>query len=223
MFRSKSFNINQPVALNSLPHYNSVPNMKFISVNVRSSIIIKEVDKNEALNTTNMLINETMNKEWRYENSVGFLNDDDEEKKWNDRYNSANYIFKQISISAKSDIDKKNRPKDSIFFAAYFKGVPIGVLQFSPQNKDYPELPIVDYLATHCGIRDCGVLLIECAVNKSQQLGMKGKLILSSVKAAKQLYISMGFTQLDDEVYLQLNPNESSKWYFINNCYKFIG
>ncbi|MDC9589892.1 GNAT family N-acetyltransferase [Xenorhabdus sp. XENO-10] len=222
-FRSGSLNVSQPAEFGRLTRTKSTSHQKLTSVDARIFIAIKEVSAQEALNIANKITNTTMIKnEWEYYNPSGSIND--EQEKWNARYKSTHYILDQISSSAKDYINKIAKPeKKVIFFAAYFKGIPIGVLQFSLKNDDYPELPIIDYLVTHCGIRNCGSLLIEYALNKSQQLGMKGKLTLSSVPAAMPVYFNMGFTILDDGVYLQLNPTESNKWYSINGHYRFRG
>ncbi|OKP01133.1 hypothetical protein [Xenorhabdus eapokensis] len=213
IFRTKSFNINQPVRSGFLNRTQSFSGRMPESIDVRASIVTKEISSEEAENALMKITQETMSSDWQCSNPL-----DNEQNKWNTRYNQASGIFYCILARIRSPVVKKT---GILFFASYFKGVPIGILQFSPKNKALTEYPEVDYLATHCGIRNCGVLLIEYAVNKSQQLGMNGKLTLTPLSGAEPAYFNMGFTYLNSMT-LMLNPAAiKNKWYFIEGRYKY--
>ncbi|WP_167371861.1 hypothetical protein [Xenorhabdus beddingii] len=182
----------------------------------RKWVIIKEVGSEKALIESQKIINNIQGNGWGY-NIYGPL--ENEQYKWNNRYNDTLEIVKNIlRINT-----IKAYVKYKIFFVAYFKAVPIGILQFTPASHTSYGLPKIDFLATHCGIRNCAALLIEYAMNKSFELGSDGKLILSSLQGARQAYVNLGFISHGDTHLLILDPNNSDKWHFINGCYKYRG
>ncbi|WP_340615390.1 GNAT family N-acetyltransferase [Xenorhabdus entomophaga] len=209
MFRSKSFNINRPTILGSLIHAKSVLGISSV-MDARMSIKINEVSASEALNVTNIIMTETMDCEWKCDDSEHWL--DNQQEKWNKRYDSAFSIFELAHNKISRFIKEKKASKiNSLFFAAYFKGVPIGILSLSFASEATFDMPEVDYLATHCGIRGCGVLLIEQAVNKSQQLGKNGNLKLNPLSEAVPAYMEMGFVETGS--HMELHPIErNDKW-----------
>ncbi|WP_338803736.1 hypothetical protein WDV76_17300 [Xenorhabdus griffiniae] len=223
MFRSKSFNIPRPATLGSLTHAKSVSDIGSAVVDARIFITIKEVTPHEALNVTNIIMTTTMNTEWKCSSSEYLLGNNEQEK-WNMRYYSAYSIFELVHNKIERFIRRKKLSKmDLLFFAAYFKGVPVGILAFIPVDNVTTDLPTVEWLATHCGIRNCGVLLMEHAVNKSQQLGSNGKIKLFPLHEATQVYINMGFSP-GNLGYMVLDPANSHKWRFnlSNNSYRYI-
>ncbi|MBD1226346.1 GNAT family N-acetyltransferase [Xenorhabdus griffiniae] len=223
MFRSKSFNILRPATLDSLTHAKSVSDISSAVIDVSIFITIREVSPHEALNVTNIIMTTTMNTEWKCSSSE-YLPGDNEQEKWNMRYDSAYSMFELVHNNIERFIRRKKLSRmDSLFFAAYFKGVPVGILAFTPANDITSELPTVEYLATHCGIRNCGVLLMEHAVNKSQQLGNNGKIKLFPLSEATPAYINMGFSR-GDLGYWVLDPANSHKWRFNlrNKGYRYI-
>ncbi|MBE8596615.1 hypothetical protein IQ209_08830 [Xenorhabdus sp. BG5] len=133
MFRSKSFNIPRPATLGSLTHAKSVSDIGTAVIDARIFITIKEVSASEAVNVTNRLMTTTMNSEWKCDEFVHSL--DNEQEKWNMRYFSAYKAFTLMHKNAKiSEIN-------ALFFAAYFKGIPVGILQFySGDNGTYEYL-----------------------------------------------------------------------------------
>jgi hypothetical protein len=162
------------------------------------------------------IIRNTMNNDWIDFNSAPCLND--EQRRWKARYDDALEIFNEVCSNSEIHILLSRPDKKTFFYIAYYMGHPIGVLQLSM----YYKLPKVAFLATHCGIQGCGKLLIEYAVNKSQQLGHNGKLYLKSLDNAQHVYKSMGFINAGE--YLELNPAErTDKWIWnsVKNCYKF--
>ncbi|PHM46086.1 N-acetyltransferase [Xenorhabdus mauleonii] len=107
-----------------------------------------------------------------------------------------------------------NLNDDKLFFIAYFSGVPVEVLQLNLRNPsgyvaaNNTDIPKVEYFATHCGIRNCGIILIEYVVNESLKLGKGGRLKCTILEAVRDIYLNMGFTELSPQ-YMQLDPNES--------------
>ncbi|OTA21454.1 N-acetyltransferase [Xenorhabdus beddingii] len=214
MFRTKSFNIHRPVETVPLTRAKSAPNIALAVANARVSMTVREIDAKEACSATNRMMNNTMDSGWKYENPSHFL--DDKQQKWNSRYDEALSVFDLVSWNAQRELSESK--KKLFFFAAYYQGVPVGILQLTTENG-FAE---VDYLATHCGIRNCGVLLIEQAVNKSQQLGMQGKIKLRPLQDAIPAYIKMGFIKVPP--YLELDPAQTEdKWHYdkVSNRYKY--
>ncbi|PHM61489.1 hypothetical protein [Xenorhabdus ishibashii] len=221
MFRSKSFNIPRPATLGSLTHAKSVSDISSAVIDARIFITIREVSPHEVLNLTNAIMKTTMNTEWKCSSSE-YVSGDYEQENWNIRYESARSIFELVHNKIKLCSEKLSRI-GSLYFAAYFQGVPVGILEFIPADNIISNLPTVEYLATHCGIRNCGVLLMEHAVNKSQQLGNNGKIKLIPLHKATPAYINMGFSP-SDSGYLVLDPANSHRWHFnpSNNSYRYI-
>ncbi|MDC9581106.1 GNAT family N-acetyltransferase [Xenorhabdus sp. PR6a] len=213
MFRSKSFNnINQPSVFGHLTHAKSASDINKTVLDARTFITIRRVGVEEIYRITQRVINNSQG--WEYNNSSNFP--DDEQTKWNDRHDYACNMLSNMGRCMKHYADRKK----IVFFVAYFQGVPVGALQFNP--NDGCEIPEVDYLATHCGIRNCGVLLMEYAVNESRQLKMGGQLRLTPLDNAISAYLKMGFTELSGSTYLYLNPAESNKWDCSNlNRYRY--
>ncbi|CDG16451.1 GNAT family N-acetyltransferase [Xenorhabdus doucetiae] len=203
MFRSKSFNnINQPSVFGHLTHAKSASDINKTVFDARTFITIRRVGVEEIYGITQRIINNSQG--WEYNNSSNFP--DDEQKKWNGRHNYACDMLLNIGRCMKHYADIRK----IVFFVAYFQGVPVGVLWFDPNYEC--EIPEVDYLATHCGIRNCGVLLMEYAVNESRQLGRGGQLKLTPLDNAIPAYLKMGFTELSGSTHLYLNPAENNKW-----------
>ncbi|PHM77337.1 GNAT family N-acetyltransferase [Xenorhabdus cabanillasii] len=220
MFRSKSFNINnRSVGFGSLTRSKSCSDMYTTLVNMKTFITIKEVSPEEALYATEKMLTETMADDWFY---FDFLKLDEEQERWKMRYNQAYNILNCISTNAKlQSMRDKTGGSKKFFFVAYFRSIPVGALQLLVKDNHENELPEVSFLATHCGIRGCGILLIESAVNKSQQSGMEGKLQLSPYERARSAYMAMGFTRVGG--HLELYPADRSdkwKWNEIINRYE---
>ncbi|MDC9596057.1 GNAT family N-acetyltransferase [Xenorhabdus anantnagensis] len=226
-FRSKSFNINCPSVFEPLYRSKSTSDIGSPSFDIRLWIKIKKSTEEEMYNVVNSIMIKTMKyDEWQYHNKDNVY--DNEQKKWNERHAESHGIFRTMDLNIELGVnDEKRREskQELLFFVAYFKGVPIGVLQLTPSDDEFgTPLLEVSYIAAHCGIRNCGVLLIEHAVNESQQLCMNGNLKINPIPASRQIYINMGFTESFSKTsknYLYLNPAKSLKWHFINDRYKY--
>ncbi len=85
-----------------------------------------------------------------------------------------------------------------------------------------PQAPFlsVEYITTHPGSAGCGEILMECAVNYSQELHFGGKLALyAASQTARDFYSSIGFMVTDSSTsgpaHMKLEPATapgSSKW-----------
>ncbi|WP_143706519.1 GNAT family N-acetyltransferase [Xenorhabdus innexi] len=193
---------------------------------MKASIIIKEVGPEETFRAMGIMENETMAEDW-YDFDLHQL--DEEQRSWSARYSQSSEVLSYIARNAKLESlpsvygNANPSGRNQFFFVAYFRGVPIGALQLLVYGKDEDQLPEVYFLATHCGIRGCGVLLMEYAVNKSQQLGRKGKLKLTPYDRARSAYMGMGFIVNKDNK-LELHPDENNdRWIWNENTqsYKF--
>ncbi|PHM69299.1 hypothetical protein [Xenorhabdus kozodoii] len=127
------------------------------------------------------------------------------------RYQNAKmrFISIKLSINPASNEDK--------FFIAYYFSNPIGILQFSTKNNT----PTVVNFAMHYLVRNCGYLLMECAVNESLDLGKEGKIQLDALPRAEEAYFNMGFLKSPGDVMI-LEPAISDKWCMIEGCYKYM-
>ncbi|PHM61851.1 GNAT family N-acetyltransferase [Xenorhabdus ishibashii] len=204
MFRSKSFNIHQPLVSGSLIRAQSFSEKWPSSVNIRASIVINEVSPEEASRAMTKIRTDMKDNSWKY--LVDSIGCDDEQKKWNSRFTKAFEILGSISLNAKL----RTKESGMSFFVAYFRGIPIGGLLLSTGDNYFPALPKVIYLAIHCGIRGCGALLIEQAVNKSQKWGKNGNLQLNPLREAIRAYLDMGF--VETETHMELHPERNDKW-----------
>ncbi|PHM47543.1 GNAT family N-acetyltransferase [Xenorhabdus miraniensis] len=216
MLRSKSFNIHQPLTPGSLIRSQSFSGKWPSSVDIRASIVIKEVSPEEASSEMMKVRKEMKDNSW--ECFIYSGNYDNEQEKWNSRFTGAYEILSDILINA----NLRTKESGVSFFVAYFRGSPIGGLQLSPGDNEFPDFPKVNYLATHCGIRGCGALLLEQAVNKSQRLGKDGNLKLRPLLRAIPAYVDMGFVEI--ESHMELHPIErNDKWKYdeATNTYKY--
>ncbi|MDX7992828.1 hypothetical protein [Xenorhabdus littoralis] len=228
MFRSKSFNLNRPVKSGesgSLIRTKSLSGSGPSSLNLRSSIVIKEVSPKEASELAVRIYQETMtDDDWKYYNPLDFPLDE-ERSKWISRFEFSYGIFRCVPY----EVDYKFE-KEMLFFVSYFRGVPIGILELIPKN-DSLDLPKVKYLTMHCGIRDSSFLLIEFAVNKSRELNKGGSLQVTVPKEIVREYIKMGFIQTtshlvsSSNIHLELHPDQQGgKWRYNSNTrtYKYL-
>ncbi|CBJ80915.1 hypothetical protein; putative exported protein [Xenorhabdus bovienii str. Jollieti] len=226
MFRSKSF-INRSLSFNSLPLSQSTSNIEKTVYSVNTLITVKKVSAEEAVKAIDIILTKNMMEEWSFCDFHDQLDvqHDVNQKKWRERYMNSHHIFHNIKDHAEDYMKKAKSNDDRLFFIVYFGSVPIGGLQLSLKNLSesnliFPKLPEVEYIVTHCGIRNCGIILMEQAVNESQQLNMGGKLMLYPLPDAVPAYLKMGFTK-QNGTYLYLDPSESSVWHIVNGCYKY--
>ncbi|PHM37228.1 GNAT family N-acetyltransferase [Xenorhabdus innexi] len=190
----------------------------FGSRNCNFDIEVKEVTSEEASIALKRIL-ETLDCSWECSEPLYSPRFDNEQIAWNHRYNDTRKILRFLKNNTGSSSNRSNELNKNIFLIAYFRGVPIGASLLCRERNDSLK---VRFLATHQGIRGCGALLIESAVNKSKQMGMEGKLELAPLKRAEGAYMNMGF--IGNGEYMVLRPNESSEQWMWNEekqCYKY--
>ncbi|MDE9456098.1 hypothetical protein [Xenorhabdus bovienii] len=222
MFRSKSF-INRSLSFNSLSRSQSTSDIEKTVFNVNTLITVKKVRAKKVVEAIDRILTKNMTDKWKFSGFNDQL--DFNQIKWGERYVNSHNMFNDIKANAEDYMKKAKSNNDRLFFIIYYCGVPIGGLQLglknlSASNSVFLKVPEVEFIVTHCGIRNCGIILMEQAVNESQQLGMGGKLMLYSLSGAEPAYLKMGFTKRDSG-YLYLDPSESSVWRIVNGCYKY--
>ncbi|PHM37408.1 N-acetyltransferase [Xenorhabdus mauleonii] len=223
MFRSKSFDMHRPIGFGSLSRACSMPNIKITMHDARMSLVVKEVDKNKAQKNVSTILYENMlNKDWLYEETSE--PPDSFQQKWNDRYDESRRALVNILEEISRDIRPRQKlEKDILYFIAYFRGVPVGALLLYADGGSKGASSI-EHMATHSGIRGCGVLLIEAAINKLLQLGMSGKVrTIASTNENARAYINMGFRHIDQYELILRPAKRNDKWNFIDGHYKYIG
>ncbi|MDR0218417.1 MAG: hypothetical protein LBI71_05955 [Enterobacteriaceae bacterium] len=220
IYRSKSFNLHRPLESSGLTRANSFSGKWSKSFNIRASIVIKEVSALSAHRAVEKILNETMDDDW---NDIEYSTLNNETRKWHDRFCQTKDILSNIlsvseGLSMESPTELSMDRSRELFFVAYFRSVPVGALYLLVTNNG--RIPEVVYVATHCGIRNCGPLLIESAVNKSQQFGTGGKLKLFPLEKARYAYLKMGFSNLN--LMMQLVPSEHpDKWIWNTNTQRY--
>lgn len=228
MYRTKSFNINMPEKVASLRRSQSSPNLASLSFNARASLMSKPVSFREVLNSVNTIKTHTLQDKWEYKNKEFEELDEELDKesyeeriKWNQR--SSNTIS-MIQWGVGSLLKNEDDQEKYRYFVSYFRGVPVGAVIFSPEGKHVSDIPEVMLLVTHPGIRGCGILLMECAVNESKNLEKEGKVQVLSITSAKNAYTSMGFIpMMQRNLLLLLEPSKSPQWVLKQDRYQFIG
>ncbi|MDX7990309.1 hypothetical protein [Xenorhabdus littoralis] len=226
MFRSKSFT-NQPLSFNSLSRSKSTSDIRKTVFNVNTLITVEKVSASEAVKKIDRILMKSMTEEWGFCDFNDRLDVqlDSNQIIWRERYMNARHIFSDIKEHAEDYMGKAKVNNDRLFFIVYFGGIPIGGLQLSLKNLSDsnlvdPKLPEVEFIATHCGVRNCGIILMEQAVNESQLVGKDGKLMLHPLPESVPAYLKMGFTK-HDRGYFYLEPSQSNLWHFINGFYKY--
>jgi hypothetical protein len=89
--------------------------------------------------------------------------------------------------------------------ACYVGDQPVGFVALEPR-----EIPYVDTVFTHPGLKDVGGVLIEQAVKTSIEWGKGGKLKLTPLSTAQDAYERLGFV-LEGNA-MTLDPVTSDKW-----------
>ncbi|MDX7998139.1 hypothetical protein FE394_02735 [Xenorhabdus sp. Reich] len=219
IFNRKLSNISEQKTSGSLNRWNSSPELTSHFID-RSSLNIIEVSFQEALNSIHKMKFKIEEDNWEYmPNPDEQL--DEEQRKWKNRcYCTKDMLGAGINIlnDIKNELNYGGKYNYN-FFVSYFKLAPIGALILSSSSNlsDFPEVMI---LVTHSGIKGSGILLIEEAVNKSQQLGKNGKLKLFSLGEVRGIYSNMGFVEVNSGD-MELDPAVSHRWHFANGRYRF--
>jgi hypothetical protein len=97
------------------------------------------------------------------------------------------------------------------FFAYMLHGRPVGLMLISDRNA---FRLCIEYLVTHPGSVGGGGILIEHAVNLSEQAGYKGRVELESLTiASTAAYTALGFAKVAGSHMRALDPSEcQEKW-----------
>ncbi|PHM50765.1 hypothetical protein [Xenorhabdus miraniensis] len=210
----------------------------------RHRIRIKDVTPKEALILSNIMIRSIIFNDWIYTNKnkeldknlkIAHLQDNifevfdgifgqelkDYQKNRNSKCNDTYNTLQLISNLAHAAVSESINQEKLYFFASFFRGVPVGILVLSDATLNRANgIPIIRAIATHMGTRNCGRLLIEYAVNKSQKLDHYGVVQLEPVANAKPAYLRLGFTE-DTDDWMVLDPaRQGSKWHLIDGNYR---
>ncbi|PHM75041.1 hypothetical protein [Xenorhabdus kozodoii] len=186
--------------------------------NVKSHITIREVGLQDALCIANRIRTNMINGDWLIgANQGGQLSR--EQVQWNSRYKATYGILTQISSILESKFEGVSASIAHYSFVMFFQEVPIGILIFSNNKEKATEPPSIIEFATHIGIRNCGIFLMEYAVNKSNTLGKNGNVKLIPASAARGVYLQYGFGY--QRGYMLLEPGKSDKWGFWEKGYYF--
>ncbi|WP_187650441.1 GNAT family N-acetyltransferase [Xenorhabdus indica] len=178
--------------------------------------MIKEVSFSEGIMVARN-IERNIKKEWLYEPNKG-KKIMDFQKDWNERCHATLCMIRSSQSFLQELLFESSEQENICCFVAYIDGAPIGILIFSWKE----ESPRVKNLLTHPGCRDCGVLLMEKAVNKSKEYGRNGKVSLSPFSGSEQAYLRMGFDYCGKNEMI-LEPNKSNLWFLMDGEYTFKG
>ncbi|BET97563.1 hypothetical protein [Xenorhabdus taiwanensis] len=214
--RSKSFYIKRPNTQDMLNSWKSSPDLSSYFIN-RLSLNIKDVSLHGALNAISQIKVQIERDRWKYlpEKHEQL---DEEQKKWNNRCYCAIDMF-ETGINVIQDIRFDSKHEYNCIIA-YFRGHPVGVLILS-YTSELSDLPEIVVLATHCGLKGGGALLIEYAVNKSSELGRGGKLKMLPLGDAQSVFLNIGFVDASSGD-IELNPGESNKWHIVDGKYRLF-
>lgn len=129
---------------------------------------------------------------------------------WNRRIDSG------INIAGSAGARWTWGPNNLRFFIYKLLGKPVG-LMVTREAKAGP-LVTIKHLATHPGSENAGGILIEHAVNLSEQAGYNGCLKLTSLnRGSTAAYKALGFVEIEDLDIMKLVPNESDIWVRVEN------
>ncbi|MBI6548632.1 GNAT family N-acetyltransferase [Xenorhabdus lircayensis] len=200
--------------------WKSSPNLVSLSFNARVSIISRQVSFQEVLNSINKIKTQILQDEWECINNVN-EELDEEGRKWNKRCD--NTVF-MIRWGMDNILKEECSQRENRYFVSYFRGIPVGAMIFSPKGEYVPDVPGVVLLVTHPGIRGCGILLMECAVNESKEQGKEGRVQVFPTTGSKSAYVNMGFMSIKkNQRPMLLEPSKSPQWVLRQDRYHFIG
>ncbi|MBC8953062.1 hypothetical protein [Xenorhabdus sp. PB62.4] len=215
--RSKNLSTSLPDNLSNIEINNQM------LIHKLSFIESREVNLQEAKNAINKLLNSIREDKW-----LDHIEDTEytwrniEEKKLKtpqDLWDLRCCITEQILISMRYDINEDSRKiKDFIYLVCFIKTMPIGIIQLKCDDNSLE----VNNLVTHPGIKNCAYLLMEKAVNLSNDMGFEGKLkLMTATDELNRVYHRMGF--IDNNDYMTLDPNGNNFWTFCteDRVYKF--
>ncbi|KMJ43487.1 hypothetical protein AB204_19470 [Xenorhabdus khoisanae] len=193
-------------------------NMASRVFNVKNFITIREVGLQDALCIANRIRTNMINGDWFIGSNQSRQLSQDQER-WNSRYKATYGILTQISTILESKLEGVSASIEHYFFVMFFQETPIGMLIFSNNKAKATEPSSIVEFVTHIGVRNCGFLLMEYAVNKSKTLGKNGNVKLIPAPAARGVYFQYGFGYQGG--YMVLEPAKSDKWGFWAGEYYF--
>ncbi|MBD1227398.1 hypothetical protein [Xenorhabdus griffiniae] len=219
ILESKFFSILDPDITGPLTRSESnLINMSSRGSNIKDFITIREVGLQEALCIANQIRTNMINADWLISaNQNRQLSR--EQERWNSRYKASYRILSHISCLLESNFAGVSASIEYYSFVMFFQGTPIGMLIFSNNKERVTEPSSIIEFATHIGIRNSGIFLMEYAVNKSKTLGKNGNIKLIPEPAARNVYFQYGFGY--QRGYMVLEPDKSDKWGFWRGEYYF--
>ncbi|MBD2814331.1 GNAT family N-acetyltransferase [Xenorhabdus sp. Flor] len=169
----------------------------------RWSVVIEEIPLFRGIKEAAKIKININNNRWKYQ-SANYKELVDEKKEscevqqknheergsWNMRCNTAVSMLDSIKYLLRDGLSESSEQNKLSCFVVYIANQAVGILIFSWES----ELPRVKLISTHPGSRNCGIILMEKAVNESKKLGKNGVVWLSPVQNSELAYLGMGLT-----------------------------
>lgn len=137
---------------------------------------------------------------------------DDEQMAWNARVDDSKLI---------TDIGRRGRSERH--YAYVVAGRPIGLMAICGLAK---KEPYIDILVTHPGSMQCGGILIEYAVELSEDAGCGGSITLYAMSRSALAYLALGFVMTNPDPFgeggmMKLDPAKSNeKWAWVGGRWR---
>jgi hypothetical protein len=136
---------------------------------------------------------------------------DEQIKRWNARINRG------IGIAGSAGEYIMRGGDDKGAFAYMLFGTPVGLMVTSKSKAS--RLIEVKFLTTHPGSESGGGILIEHAVNLSENAGYQGCLELEAKEASAMAYKALGFVATGGGN-MKLVPSQSDKWVKVSQVWR---
>ncbi|MBE8596409.1 GNAT family N-acetyltransferase [Xenorhabdus sp. BG5] len=137
-----------------------------------------------------------------------------------ERYNTFITVSHEIE-NIYQDPHQINTTKYHRYFICLVQGIPVGMMTFVTGSPSFynESTDKIGFMLTHPGSHGCGSLLIEKAV----ELSNDGEIWVSAKPYAVPFYQNLGFEQYGfpdaDTTSMRLIPSESEKWAVAGNHY----
>jgi hypothetical protein len=131
------------------------------------------------------------------------------ERRWQEQQQQLDaWRWRALDAIDVADAIKGPRSRYSYAYKVGSKPVALGLF------KDFSESLEIVYLVTHPGASGIGLLMVEKAVNVSNDLGLEGKVGLTTYSAAStEFYTSVGFAGPEGpNGRMRLDPTHSPHW-----------
>ncbi|SFU42650.1 hypothetical protein [Xenorhabdus koppenhoeferi] len=205
--------------LTRLACYGSSPEVASGTFNVKDYITIREVGHQDAIYFVNKIRTNIINGDWLIEpKQTEELNKD--QKNWYSRGKMTYRLLCDMNDIIYSNFDGISNTINHYFYVMFYQETPIGILMLTNDFLRITEPAKIQDFIMHIGIRRCGILLIEHAVNKSNELGKNGNIKLTPAPNARDVYREYGFSF--KEGHMLLEPDQNEKWGFRNEKYYFM-